>query len=137
MAQQIINHSLTCKVDGITESTPSNIPVYLADSNNATDPTPTVGVADATNSVIYGKMEDSIPALGDPIGITGNQLTYARGANVIVDGIVEFTKSSSGAPGDIGMGVVGAASNQVDTSATGTGKVVAYNDTTLWVDLRA
>lgn len=136
MAQQIINEARTCKTTGITVGQ-ADIPVYLADSDNATEPTPTVGAADATNTAIYGKMEFTIPALGDATGVSGNQLTYDIGANVITDGIVEFTKSSASVAGDIGLGVIGAASNEVDTSATGTGKVVARNGTTLWVDLRA
>ena len=135
-AQQLINDQITCKTTGITAGQ-ADIPVYLADSNNATEPTPTVGPADATNTAIYGKMENTIGALGNPTGVSGNELTYEMGASVIVDGIVEFTKSAASVGGDIGMGVVGAANNQVDTSATGTGKVVARNGTTLWVDLRA
>ena len=134
--QQIINHALTCKTTGITASTPSNIPVYLADSDNATDPKPTVGVADGTNSDIYGKMQDTFQ-LGDVTSVVGRELRYALGANVVIDGIVEFTKASASDAADIGLGVVGAANNQVDTAATGTGKVVARNGRTLWVDLRA
>ena len=137
-AQQLINNSITCKVTSAITADQRNIPVYLADSDGATDPTPRVGPADATNTAIYGKLEDTIPAFGDPTASAGsNQLTYTMGANVVVDGIVEFTKSSAAADTDIGLGVVGVANNQVDTAATGTGKVVAYNGTTIWVDLRA
>lgn len=140
-AQQIINDSITCKTtgSGITATT-RDIPVYLADSSGATEPTPTVGAADATNTAIYGKLEETIGPLGNPTGFdstTPNQLEYTMGANVVIDGIVEFTKSSAAADTDIGLGVVGVANNQVDTAATGTGKVVAYNGTTIWVDLRA
>lgn len=137
MAQQIINDAITCKAGtGITATT-KNIPVRLIDSDNATDPTPTVRPTDGTDNVVYGKLETAIPALGDATGVSGNQLTYGLGANVIIDGIVEFTKSAASVAGDIGLGVQGAANNEVDTHADGTGRVVARNGTTLWVDLRA
>ena len=137
MAQQIINDAITCKVGtGITATT-SDIPVRLVDSDNATDPTPTVAATDGTDNVIYGKLEATLDAFGDATGVSGNQITYDMGANVIVDGIVEFTKSAASVAGDIGLGVQGAANNQVDTHADGTGRVVARNGTTLWVDLRA
>ena len=140
MAQQIINDAITCLAGSGITAGQADLPVALADGGNVNDPTPTVIPADATNSAIYGKMETTIPAVGDATDIssTDNTLTYPLGANVIVDGIVEFTTATAIGGSDVGKGVEGDASGNVAVAATGgTGKIVARNGTTIWVDLRA
>ena len=118
----------------------SVIPVRLVDSNNA-DGIPTIGIADATNTVIYGKLDVAATdwnVLGEPTVDENGNTSYPGMGAVLVDGIVTFTLAANASNTDIGNGIEGAANNNVATSATGgTGKVVAYSGATIWVDLRA
>ena len=119
----------------------SVIPVYLDESENA-DGIPTVGIADASNTTIYGKLDVAATnwdALGTPTVDSNGNVTYPNMGAVLVDGIVEFNVASSLGPNDVGKGIEGAAGNNVALAATGgTGKVVAHNGSTkIWVDLRA
>lgn len=147
MAQQYVGKSVPAYLNG--DFTPaiisgftndSVIPVRLDDSNNA-DGIPTIGIADATNSVVYGKLDVAATnwdALGEPTVDSNGNVTYPNMGAAIVSGIIEFSVASAIAPGDIGKGIEGAASNNVAAAATGgTGKIVARQGTTIWVDLRA
>ena len=147
MAQQYVGKSrpaylngdfTTTVISGFTSS--SVIPVYLDDSNNA-DGIPTVGIADATNTTVYGKLDVAATnwnALGTPTVDANGNVTYPDMGAVIVDGIVQFTTAANLPDTDIGKGIEGAASNHVAAAATGgTGKIVARDGSTIWVDLRA
>ena len=114
--------------------------VRLVDSNNA-DGIPTIGIADATNSVVYGKLDVAATnwdALGTPTVDASGNVTYPDMGAAIVSGIVEFSVATAITGADVGKGIEGAAGNNVAAAATGgTGKIVAYSGTTIWVDLRA
>ena len=142
MAQQTIVATRACYVDntisGATFTSTDTVAVYLTDSNNA-DGIPTVGRADDTNSVIYGKLDVNAKnwdVLNPSSVDSDGDVSYAGMASVIVDGVVTFAISAVGS-GDIGSGIEGDASNTISAAATGSGKIVAYSNGTAWVDLRA
>ena len=142
MAQQTIVATRACYVNasisGQTFTSTDTVAVYLTDSDNA-DGIPTVGRADDTNSVIYGKLDVNAKnwnALSPGEVNANGDVTYTGMASVIVDGVVTFAISGVGS-GDIGTGIEGDASNTISAAATGTGKIVAYSNGTAWVDLRA
>ena len=104
-----------------------NVAVCLTDSADAVYPTPTVQKSTTAGNLIYGKLVSWDPETYDVSVATG--------------GIQSFTKSSAAVSGDIGKGIIPDTTNagQVDTATAATdvarGTVVAYNGTTLFVDL--
>ena len=158
MALEYINEegNVTCSVTGTFERTDVNaeaeaIAVYLANSNNEDEPRPTVGKT-ADDSEIYGKLLAVHPdgdAFADPTIDSAGNVTRGDIVNVATDGILAFTKRAAatpwaavaGAAADIGKGIVGAGaagSGWVKVAATGgTGKIVNYDGTTIYVDMRA
>lgn len=152
MALEQIGKPITCRVTGtfaVADTRGEPVAVYLANSETDNEPYPTVGKVTATNNDVYGKLLSVVKG-GDAFNVgsidANGNVTRGDIVTVAPDGILAFTKRSSsdavddGVAGDIGKGIdgVGTAGGHVTVHATaGTGKVVAYDGSTIYVDLRA
>ena len=134
-------------IAAIKNGTRTDTAVYLADSNRA-DGRPTVELADATNTAVFGYVDRDIS--GDvlapqSVDSSGN-VTYNTIGTVKRSGVIRVTKKDAGgtatasAPGDIGLGIVGvgtaatAAIGAVTTgAATDYGTVIARSGNDLFV----
>ena len=163
MAQNMIEQQVTCKVsstNGFSDAeyaSEDGMVVYLADSDDATGPTPTIqntpaapGSAGTETHLPYGALGNRVGALGDATGVSGNQITYDEGANAITKGIVPITIPAGGAATTIdatsigrGLGLVltnppASATDGLQAMATGgKGKIIARNGRTVYWDIRA
>lgn len=158
MAQFIVGDQVTCKVDSTNAFTDADyasddgLVAYLTDSDNATGPVPTVlktpaspGSPGTETHEPYGVLANRIDALGDPTGVSGNELTYTSGANVQVSGIAAVTIPTGitvdGTSIGRGLGLVltnpSAATDGLQPVATGgKGRIVARNGNVVYWDIR-
>ena len=162
-AQFQVGKQVTCKVDSNSSFDDSDytsedgVVVYLRNQSvAATGPVPTVGKAPkapATTGTVqpYGVLANRVDGFGDPTGVTGNQLTYADAATVMVSGIVAVPIPANAQinvdANSIGMGL-GNLVTIPTPSATdglqprthangGKGRIIGRNGRTVYWDMRA
>lgn len=158
MALEYINEegNVTARTTGTFSRSDVNaeaeaIALVLAAGSNADEPSPTVGKA-GDDGVVYAKLLAVHPdgdAFADPTIDSDGNITRGDIVTAATDGIFAFTKRADTSPwaiddgeaGDIGKGILGAGaagSGWVKVAATGgTGKIVNYDGTTIWVDFRS
>ena len=164
MSQNMIEQQVTCQVsstNGFSDAeyaSSDGMVVYLVDPDDpATGPTPTIQNTPAAPTapgtathLPYGALGNRVGPLGDATGVSGNQITYAEGANAITKGIVPITIPAGGAATTIdatsigrGLGYVvtnpaASATDGLQALATGgKGKIVARNGRVVYWDIRA
>lgn len=129
MARELLGETIACRpaasntFSATDNDRDTHIPVSLADSDGVSLPEPTVAKA-VDDGIIYGKL-----VVWD---------AGAAKATVMTTGVLQFTVAAAIQATDFGKGIVGAGGNNVKVSGTarqGTGRIVARNDTTIWVDL--
>lgn len=119
------------KFDTSTEAT-GYLAVTVKADNDTTSPTPLVELASTADKRVYGALATFNPATGR--------------CGVIRTGIVPLKKQAAGAAADMGTGVIGHGvpgppntfgAVDAGTSGDGSGTVVGYTGSVLWVDLDA